>query len=164
MSKTHWKTASDSPYLGSWDLPDYKDLTLTIDNVKTEMSKGLKENDIFNIITFKEPGFKRMLLNSTNCKTIRKLTKSPYLEDWGGTRITLFVTQVNAFGDMHDALRIRPVTKLEVKPEMNPSHKKWVEIQKKVQDEGVTLEQIQKHYSITETNFKKLQENGTKKS
>ncbi len=155
--KTHWKQAFDSPYLGSWDLPEYKDLTLTIDKVVNEMSKGLKENGMFNIIHFKEKGYKPMLLNATNSKTIKNLARSPYIEDWAGVEITLYVEQVRAFGEQHDALRIRPVTAKKTKPTLGESHPKWNDIKAKVA-EGVTIETIRKHYTITDETFKLLQQ------
>jgi hypothetical protein len=85
---------------------------------------------------------------------IKLLSKSPYLEEWSGTRITLFVQQnVRAFGENHDALRIRPVTTEIVKPVLTPKSDKW-ELAKTKVKEGMTFEQISKHYSITEANFK----------
>ena len=56
MEKTHFKLASDSPYLGSWDLPEYKDIVLTIAKVEMKMTEGLKDNVFKNIVTFKEKG------------------------------------------------------------------------------------------------------------
>lgn len=154
--KTHWKKAFDSPYLGSWDLEDYKDMTLTIDRVIIEQTQGLKENSKMNVCYFKEKGYKAMLLNSTNSKMIKKLANSPYIEDWANTRITLFVQQnIKAFGELHDALRIRPITTEIKKPTLNPKSEKW-ELAKSKVKEGMTFEQISKHYTITEANFKLL--------
>ena len=154
--KTHWKKAFDSPYIGSWDLDEYKDLTLTIEAVTVEMTHGLKENSVMNVCYFKEKGYKAMLLNSTNSKMIKSLSKSPYLEDWAGTRITLFVQQnVRAFGENHDALRIRPVTTEIQQPVLTPKSGKW-ELAKTKVKEGMTFEQISKHYIISEANFKLL--------
>lgn len=156
MKKTHWKKAFDSPYIGSWDLEDYKDLTLTISKVIVETTKGLKENSVMNVCYFKEVGYKAMLLNSTNSKMIKSLAKSPYLEDWNGVRITLFVQQgVKAFGELHDALRIRPVTTEIKKPILTPKSDKWELAKSKVKD-GMTYDKISKHYEITEANFKLL--------
>lgn len=158
MSKTHFKKAFNSPYLGSQDFPDYKDITLTIDQVLSQDSEGLKENSTFNIVHFKQK-VKPMLLNATNSKTIKNLTGSPYIEDWSNTRITIFVqTGVRAFGGVHDALRIRPVTAAAVKPTMNPEHSKWEETKGKVLGGKVTVETIRKHYIITDEDFKLLNE------
>jgi hypothetical protein len=153
-AKTHFKKAFNTPYIGSQDLPDYKDITLTIDKVVMQESKGLKENSTFNIVYFKEGGIKPMLLNATNSKVIKNLSGSPYIEDWSGVAITIYVqTGVKAFGSFHDALRIRPVTTAKTKPVMNTDHPKWDEVSLKVQ-EGVKIEQIRKHYTISDADFK----------
>jgi hypothetical protein len=149
MSKTHFKKAFNTPYLGSQDLPDYKDLTLTIDKVLCEMSRGLKENSLFNIIYFKEKGFKTMLLNATNSKILKNLTKSPYIEDWSGQRITIYVLEgVKAFGGTTDALRIRTKTVEPTIPVITVDHPKWESICKKVKA-GLTIEGIRNHYEIS---------------
>ncbi len=48
-----------------------------------------------------------MILNVTNSKTIQKLMKSPYIEDWIKKRITLIVKTVSAFGEKVDAVRVK---------------------------------------------------------
>ena len=63
---------------------------------------------------FKENGVKPMILNRVNCKAITKLYKTPYIEEWAGKQVTIRVEQVRAFGDVVDALRIKPV--LPAKP------------------------------------------------
>jgi hypothetical protein len=40
-------------------------------------------------------------------KLISKATGSPYVEQWQGKEIILFVTQVSAFGSMVDAVRVK---------------------------------------------------------
>lgn len=151
--KTHWKKAFDSPYLGSWDLEDYQDLILTIDHIKVEMTVGLKEDMIKTIGYFKEKGFKPMILNSTNCKAIRRAASSPYHEDWKGARITLYVEEVKAFGELHDALRIRKTA--PPKPILNPQHPNW----EKVRAKKPTIEVLRKHYNISDNDYKLLSKN-----
>jgi hypothetical protein len=48
-----------------------------------------------------------MILNKTNCKTITKVYKTPYIEDWANRKIQIYVEQVKAFGDIVEALRIK---------------------------------------------------------
>lgn len=149
--KTHFKKAFKSPYLGSQDLPDYKDMNLTIEKVIMQESKGLKENSTFNIAYFTDVSFKPMLLNSTNSKRVSKLANSPYIEDWVNIEVTLTVKKVSAFGDIHDALRIREVTrKIQTSlPELNSNSKKWNEIIGRV-SEGAKREVISKYYSVSD--------------
>ena len=54
--------------------------------------KAIQILEIFAIIrmTFAE-NVKPMIVNSTNAKTIEKLYKTPYIEEWKGRKIQLFV-------------------------------------------------------------------------
>lgn len=105
---THWRKMNDQRYLGAYSLDPGKDLTLTIKEVKREevVSEGNRK-EMCIIVYFKEDS-KPLILNSTNAKTISKLYKTPYIENWSGRAITLFATEVKAFGDVVEALRIRP--------------------------------------------------------
>lgn len=144
--KTHWKKSFDSPYLGSWDLEDYKETTLTIKDAKSEMTKDLKENSIKNIVYFEE-NYKPMIVNSGNSKVIKNICGSPYLEDWTGTRITLYVKEVKAFGELHDALRIREKTK-EL-PILNEKHPKFLDVRKAVIGGNFTIDQVRTKYQVS---------------
>jgi hypothetical protein len=107
--KTHWKKNFNYDYLGSYSLPDGKEVTLTIAKTATEKVIGAngKKEDCF-VVYFKEAD-KPMILNRTNSKTISKLYGTPYVEDWIGKRVTIGVDIVNAFGEQTEALRIRMV-------------------------------------------------------
>jgi hypothetical protein len=148
--KTHFKKAFNSAYLGSQDLPESKDINLTIKEVLLQESKGLKEDSIFNIAYFKQ-SVKPMLLNVTNSKTLSRLAKSKYIEDWGGIEITIGVQSVRAFGADHDALRIRPVTRV-LKTTLTAEHPKWLEVAEKIKS-GVKIAAIRKYYDITDELF-----------
>ncbi len=113
---THWKKIKDPNYLGSWDLvqggnakgePIYKELVLTIKEVKQEkvMEQQTNKKKLVPVCHFTSG--KPMILNSTNLKAIEKACNSPFMQYWAGKDITVFVKAVNAFGSMHDALRIK---------------------------------------------------------
>lgn len=110
--KTHWRTVLESDYLGSYDLDNgkggYQDIILTIAAARREKVRDIKTGDQVDelIIRFKEHK-KPMICNVTNAKAIEKLAKSAYTEDWIGQRIQIGVEKVKAFGDIHDALRVR---------------------------------------------------------
>jgi hypothetical protein len=108
MEKTHWKKAFNSEYIGAADLEDYKDIILTIKEVRLEQTKGTKEKEMKNIAYFME-NMKPMILNATNCKAVRKLAGgSNFINDWNNIRVQLYVERgVKAFGEVTDALRIR---------------------------------------------------------
>lgn len=108
-TKTHFKKLFNPDYLGAYALDPGKDLILTIKQVKVEKitnCDGRKEDA--PVMRFEERGIKPMILNSTNSKTIKKIYETPYLEDWVGRKIQIFVEQIRAFGEDMEALRIRP--------------------------------------------------------
>lgn len=106
MEKTHWKKLTNPDYIGAYEFQPGEEKMLTIKSVRQENITGAdgKKEDC-TIIRFVE-NVKPMICNSTNAKTIEKLCKSPYIEDWAGQRIQLHVERVRAFGDVVDALRV----------------------------------------------------------
>ena len=110
MEKTHWKKLTNPDYLGAYALDEGAEPVLTIKAVRKEMvtgADGKKEECI--VAHWTNPGVKPMILNATNCKTITKLLRTPYIEEWAGHSIQIRVEQVRAFGDVVDALRVKPV-------------------------------------------------------
>ena len=105
---THWKKLTNPDYLGAYAFEPGQEMTLTISNVKLESVAGAdgKKEDC-TVCYFKE-NVKPMILNVTNCKAIAKLYKTNYIEQWVGKQIIVRVQQVRAFGDVVDALRIKP--------------------------------------------------------
>lgn len=105
--KTHWKKFFNYDYLGTYSLPDGRDMILTIDRVSQDLVKGAKgkEQECF-VCHFKE-NVKPMILNRTNSKTITAIYDTPFVEEWIGKKIQLFAKKVDAFGVMTDGLRIR---------------------------------------------------------
>lgn len=155
-NKTHWKENFDYKYLGAYSLQPGQEVTLTIKNVKKELitgTNGVKEE--CTIAYFKEPlnnEMKPMVLNKTNCKIIEKLYKTPYIENWFGKRITIYVQNVKAFGDYVDALRVKQIIPASNKPILTPDSKIWEKAKIAVKN-GSTFESLNKNYSITKQNF-----------
>jgi len=107
MSKTHWKKLCSPDYLGAYSLDPGKDMTLTIKSVASETVTGPdNRKEECMVIRFVED-VKPMIVNVTNAKTITKLYKTPYIEEWAGCKITIFADTVKAFGEVVEALRIR---------------------------------------------------------
>lgn len=105
---THWKKLNNPNYLGSFSLLPNEEKVLTIKSVGKEQvigADGKKEECL--VAHFAEPELP-MIINATNAKTIAKLYKTPYIEQWCGKKIQVFSTLVNAFGEKVEALRIRP--------------------------------------------------------
>ena len=114
---TNWKKLMNKNYLGSWDVDEGKDLVLTIKGARQEEVQnpsGKKEECL--VVDFAEPEFKPMIINSTNGNNIEKATGTPYIEQWAGHKISIFTAKVSAFGEIVDALRIRPTAPIEVAP------------------------------------------------
>src|SRR5690606_10109014 len=92
---THYRKVFDSPYLSSMDVVD--PITLTIARVTQEADKTKKSKETFNTAYFAEKfirdgeKLKPMILNATNSKTMAKLVGSPFIEDWTGVRVTVYV-------------------------------------------------------------------------
>lgn len=106
---THWKKTMNPDYLGAWALQPGEEPILTIVSVGTEKvigSDGKKED--CTVMRYKGIGPGKMVLNVTNCKAIEKVTGTPYTEQWKGAQIQVYSERVKAFGDVVDALRIRP--------------------------------------------------------
>lgn len=98
-------------YLGSWDLDELPnhEITLTIAQIKDEVvtgTEGRKENN--TVCYWTDKAVKPMILNITNKKRICKLYKTKDTEKLKGKSVIIGIDQVSAFGDVYDALRIRP--------------------------------------------------------
>ena len=106
-NKTHWKKLTNPDYLGSYDFQPKEERVVKILSVKREMVTGpenRKEECTVAVLENSKP----IILNKTNCKTITKVHGTPYIEDWKDIHITLYVSQVKAFGEVVDALRVKP--------------------------------------------------------
>lgn len=112
MSKTHWRKIIESEYLAGSDLDDgngnFKPVVLTIKRAGNESildtRTGQKESAL--LLWFEEAA-KPMILNVTNAKTIAKLAKSEYIEEWRGLKIEIGTQKIKAFGELWDALRVK---------------------------------------------------------
>lgn len=115
---THWKKLVNPLYIGAYDFLPNEERIVTIKDVKREMVSGPDgKKEECTILHFVE-ACKPMILNSTNSKSITKLTESPYIEQWVGHSIKLYVTKIKAFGEMVEALRIRSEKVVKTKPEL----------------------------------------------
>ena len=105
------KMGKNPNYLGSWDLEELprRELTLTIAQIKDESVVGNEGREsVCTVCYWQEQGYKPMILNVSNKKTIAKLYKTKDTEKLKGKAVVIGIEKVRAFGDVHDALRIRP--------------------------------------------------------
>ncbi len=105
---THWKKLTNPDYLGAYALEPGQELIVTIKNVANEVVTGTDgKKETCSVMHFVE-NVKPLVLNATNSKTIAKLLKTPYIEEWRGRKIQLYVQNgIKAFGDVVDAIRVR---------------------------------------------------------
>ena len=97
----------DKNFLGAWDVPEGKDLILTINYATREEVKNDKGTKVKLTLHFKE-NVKPMVCNITNGRTIASVYGSNNVEDWSGKKVAIYVAHdVPAFGGTTDALRIR---------------------------------------------------------
>lgn len=104
---THWKKLTNPNYIGSHDFQPGQEITVTIESVAKEVVKGMDGKDEQCIVAKVKGASKPLILNKTNCKIISKVLDTPYIEQWTGGRIILYVAKVKAFGDMVDAIRVK---------------------------------------------------------
>lgn len=116
MSRTHWKQLQNNDWIGAYALQDGQDLTLTIDKAMQEQVTGNNgKREMCLTVHWVEKDYKPMIVNRTNAKTITKVTGSPYIEDWHGKAITLYVDTTRLGGDIVECLRIRPYAPKQTK-------------------------------------------------
>jgi len=156
--KTHWKKVFNRDYLGSHDLDEGKDLIAIIDHVEIREVKDTSGKDgKCNVAVF-TTNVKPMILNVTNCKAVKKFSGSNFIEDWKNIPITIYSVEVKAFGELVDALRIRPKQPNQEKLELTPEHERWGEAVKYLAKPDSTIDNITKRYKLSEENRQKLQE------
>jgi hypothetical protein len=152
-TKTHWKKVFNSDYLGSCDLEDGKDIKLVIKHVTVQEVKnndGKKQNR--NVATFTDPNIKPMILNVTNCKTIKKFSGSKFIDDWNNIPIQVYVKDdIRAFGDVTEGLRIREIQPKMDKPVLSPNVQAWQKAIEYLKGSG-TIEGIKKKYELSSEN------------
>lgn len=112
--KTHWKKQFNYDYLGAYSLKEGEEVVFTIKSISQENIKNKNGKDeIATVCHFKEVfnnETKPMILNKTNCKAISKAYASPYIEDWIGKQVKIYIENgIKAFGDIVSALRISPI-------------------------------------------------------
>lgn len=157
---THFKKLRNMNYIGSYELMTGEtpvELVVTIEKAVKDMIQdgdGKKEAMILHL-----KGQKPMIVNSTNAKCISKALGTPFVENWVGKSITLYVAKIRAFGEMQDALRVRdtaPAIAAKVLPELTPAHEKWDGALTALKAKNTTIEAIQKKYTLSVENLKTL--------
>lgn len=106
--KTHWKRLENPNYIGVYAFDPGEKKIVTIKAIKREMVHDEKGGEQEKSIAYFVENIKPMVLNKINQKTIEKMYKTPYIEEWAGKQIQLFVKKEKTFGELADVLRISP--------------------------------------------------------
>lgn len=162
--KTHFKVLANPNYIGAYTLmdgTDGKELVVTVSKVVRETVNGpdgkSEQCTVAHLV-----GQKPFILNATNQKIMAKVFGSPYIEDWTGKSMTLYVAKVKAFGDTVEALRVRPTApkmeqaKTKQMEELTPGHPKWDGAIKALSGGKTTLEAVVKAYIVSPNDYKTL--------
>lgn len=147
--KTHWREFHPTEYIGSHNFEPNEEKILTIQRAAHERvndGKGKVEDCL--VVHWKEKE-KPMIVNVTNSKAISKVANSPYIEEWTGTKVTLFTMEVSAFGEMVEAVRVRQTAPKITKPALTPESDKWEKAVKSVADGDTTIERIKASYKLS---------------
>ena len=158
--QTHWKNNFNYDYLGAYSFKEDEKIEFTIKSISQEKvigSGGKKES--CTVVHFSElfnKERKPMILNKTNCKTISKMYGTPYIEDWIGKKVTVFVEDnIKAFGDVVSALRIskdKPVLPdLDVEVTYNAVVKYLTE------DKTANIKSIESRYNLSKEQVEKFE-------
>lgn len=161
--KIHYRKAFDSPYLSSADI--IAPTVLVISHVRLEDDRTKKTKDHFNTAYFTEkeirPGepLKPMILNATNSRTMKKMTGSPFIDDWNNVPVTVYVDDHVKFGrETVEGLRISTEKPRMTKPELLPENKTaWANAIAAYKRDG-NYDAIEKRMTISEANKTKIRE------
>jgi hypothetical protein len=143
---THWKKLQNPDYLGSYDFQPGEERIVTIESVKREMitgPEGKKEECTVVYLV----GSKPLILNATNGKAITKAIGTPYVQEWGGKRVTLHVQKIKAFGEMVDALRVKP--NAPAKQKLETGSDRWLNLVKSIKSDPSNLAKAEEFYALT---------------
>lgn len=104
------KMGKNPNYLGSWDLEELpnREVTLTIDRIVDEKVIAAGQSEVCTVCYWTDKNYKPMIFNVTNKKALARLYKTTDTEKLKGKSVVIGIEKVKAFGDVYDALRIRP--------------------------------------------------------
>jgi len=154
--KTHWKTYHNPDYIGAYAFQENERKILQIKSARQEAVIGASGKREDCLVVHFSSADKPLICNVTNSKAISKVAGSPYIEDWAGHHIELFVTQVSAFGDTVDAVRVKTTAPKLVKPRM--TDKQQAQAIKRLAAGQLTRETIEQHYLIDDNDWEALTE------
>ena len=107
--KVHWKkVVSDPTYIGEADFEPGEEKVLTIASINSKETIVTNEGKSTKAVVHWVEKEKSMILNVARAKAIQKATGSPWMDDWIGKKVQLYIdNKVKAFGEIVSAVRVR---------------------------------------------------------
>lgn len=108
--KVHWKkVVSDPVYIGEADFEPGEEKVLTIASINSKETIVTNEGKSTKAVVHWVEKEKSMILNVARAKAIQKVTGTPYMDEWVGKKVQLYIdNKVKAFGEIVSAVRVRP--------------------------------------------------------
>lgn len=159
--KRHWKKDIDVEWIGTYILPESKDINVKL--TKVEFKKDLKvagKKKDQHIAHFEQNKWfdKPMLLNRTNLKRLTMLLGTPYYQDWGNVWVTLTQEMDKTVtGGTDWALRIKPALPKMEKDELTKEHPKYEAVVTFLKGGG-DINNISQKYAVSKELFTELSE------
>jgi hypothetical protein len=105
---THWKRLTNPNYIGAHDLQPGQEVKITFKSIVNEVVKGPDGKENTCVVAHLEGAKKPFILNKTNMKIIAKVLESPYIEEWVGKSVIIYIAKnIRAFDQVVDGLRVK---------------------------------------------------------
>lgn len=122
-----YRSMFDRDFLGSWDLPPGRDVTVTIARVEAGTLTSQGNRKTRKPVLHFEGKEKGLALNKTNGKAIANMF-GPKTEKWIGKQIAIYATTTQFGSEVVECIRVRPTApkqrsngKAEEPPQYDPS-------------------------------------------
>jgi len=153
-TNSHWRKVMGTTFLSGDELEENGNV-VTIESYDEEkfFSPKSKTQGDHVVLKFKEIS-KPMILTNRKAKQISKTLSTPQMDDWVGKTITIYPNQEKHFGEYFKVINIKAGE--IVKENLDSKHPKWQIACDKLSNGTLTIESIEKHYSINSEIKKQL--------
>ena len=151
-TNSHWRKVMGTTFLSGDELEENGNV-VTIESYNEEkfFSPKSKSQEDHVVLKFEQIA-KPMILTNRKAKQISKTLSTPQMNDWIGKTITIYPNQEKHFGEYFKVINIKAG---EIQKEyLGKKHPKWKIACDKLSNGTLTIESIEKHYSIS-SNVKK---------
>ncbi len=111
--KKHWRQLAGKQHLIG-EMLNGKEVTLTIKTAGQEELQSQRGVEKKLVISFEETD-QKLVVNTTNAKSISKISGSGFVSDWIGVKVTLYPVRGTFFGQEQEVIRIKTDTS-NIKP------------------------------------------------